>query len=375
MAPPGPSPKLRRMKRPIAALCPDEDLLTPGPSSVDELYGWAQESFDLLTKEFGDARANLETILWSRVDVSSHYSGKGTAESIMIQVHDTIHGATLTDGSVLGKDVGQLPENCLRCLFSCDQNPVCRKALLVMPCEHVFGNLEDRVRPDLQNQLSMMEPAAFMSAADRVSQYDDIKKVLFTASPPAFAPSHTAHCYRHGKQCPVWGDREGRAEAKSTRLSVSVTGFSCTDWSKRRTSALPGLSGKTTASFWKWKCEIKTMEPDVSVWENSTFFPQEILMEGLEDMCISATVVISPSLCGWPTNRLRQFGCLLKRDRIAWLGSAEEFCKLQRQCVLTGDVFFDLAPEGYIEEQKQFRAQGRGHYHIASPQLENMITQ
>ena len=96
-----------------------------------------------LLKEFPDAKANLEAILWRGLDVTSHFSGKGAAESIAAQIHDVIRTNVIEHGSVLGKDVNLLPANNFRSIFSCDKNPVCRKALLCMPTEHVFGSIEE----------------------------------------------------------------------------------------------------------------------------------------------------------------------------------------------------------------------------------------
>ena len=92
--------------------------------------------------------------------------------------------------------------------------------------------------------------------------------------------------------------------------------------------------------------------------------------------------MISPSLCGWPTNRLRKFGCLLHREKIAWLGNSEEFYRcFQRDLQLTGDVFFDLAPAEDIIEHMLFRSRNRGNHpsvtSISKPEdikLESMIT-
>ena len=156
-----------------------------------------------LLKEFPDAKANLEAILWRGLDVTSHFSGKGTAESIAAQIHDVIRTNVIEHGSVLGKDVNLLPANNFRSIFSCDKNPVCRKALLCMPTEHVFGSIEERVRPDLAQQLDLMLPAANLSPGDKQAQYDDIKKALFTANPPAFSREQKAHCYQHGAACPI----------------------------------------------------------------------------------------------------------------------------------------------------------------------------
>ena len=90
----------------------------------------------------------------------------------------------MMDGSVLGKDVSLLPDSSFNSLFSCDKSVTAQKALLAMPCQHVLGGIEERVQPSLEKQLGLMEPAPSMNQADKLSQYEDIKNALFTASPP-----------------------------------------------------------------------------------------------------------------------------------------------------------------------------------------------
>ena len=375
---PGPGAKsaLRRMKRGIAELYDCGEFSKPGPSSTNELFMWGPEAYGSLVQEFPDARANSESMLWRGLNLTSHFSGKGTAESILVQVHDVIRERVMMDGSVLGKDVSLLPDS----LFSCDKSATAQKALLAMPCQHVFGSIAERVQPSLEKQLGLMEPAPSMNQADKLSQYEDIKKALFTASPPPFNKSHEAFCFKHGGRCPIWG-HDAENDESSNGLLINMTGFSCTDWSKRRTSSLPGLSGKTAGAFWRWKREIKEMQPALAVWENSPFFPEDILLEDMDEYA-AVVVMISPSLCGWPTNRLRKFGCLLHREKIAWLGNSEEFYRcFQRDLQLTGDVFFDLAPAEDIIEHMLFRSRNRGNHpsvtSISKPEdikLESMIT-
>ena len=241
---------------------------------------------------------------------------------------------------------------------------IARKALLALDSQHVFGKLEDRVRPDLQAQLQMMEPAPSVSVADKEQQHEDIKQALFNADPPAYSAKQTAWCYRHEQPCPIWGDDKMDSEDADQDLEdqpfdVNVTGFSCTDFSKRRSTTLPRFAGKTAPAFWKWLCEIKASRPHYAFWECSPFFPEEVIAEEMSDHYNQVTLVTGPTLMGWPVVRLRKFGCLIRKDSINF-GEPEEFHRLfQKQCSLSGDVFFDYAPADHIVGHMVARAKSR----------------
>ena len=370
--------------------------LTPcGPSSLDDMFNWAPHAYTLLLSEYPEARALFEEQLWCGLNFSSHYSGKGTAESCALQLQKVMLEGFAQHGSVLGKDVSQMPQNPFQCVFAVDKSAVCRKALLATPCRHIFGSIEERLRPDLQSTLLQMEPQAraSFSAADKLSQYQNIKDALFSASPPAYSADLKAFCYRHGHDCGIWADmdtRAGSAQASHADddgdevyqpLKVNVTGFHCTDWSVRRTGCLPGMGGKTAPSFWKWLCEIKTSAPDITFWECSPFFQEDIIENELGSRYLQATTVVGPHLLGWPVSRLRKFGVLLRKDRLLFLGSDDDFHRVfQRSCALTGDCFFAASPE-YVLEMMLQRAKARGHHISKSPgmlpkdiKLQTMLT-
>ena len=143
---------------------------------------------------------------------------------------------------------------------------------------------------------------------------------------------------------------------------INVSGFACTDFSRRRATALPRFAGKTAPTFWKWLREIQLCRPDYVFWECSPFFPGEVIANEMEGEYLQITIITGPTLMGWPVTRLRKLGCLIRRD-ILFLGSDKEFYSMfQRQCSVNGDIFFTAAPDVYIVDQMISKAKSRGYY-------------
>ncbi|CAE7781235.1 unnamed protein product, partial [Symbiodinium sp. CCMP2456] len=350
---------LRRMKRHISDQDCGPNLDVPyGPNSLRGLFSWAAEGYERLRTQFADAKAIMEQKLRRGIKVSSHYSGKGTGESCASQIERAIRDDVMAQGSAIALDLRSLPQQQFQHVFSVDCSEAARKALLATGCKHVFGKIEDRMRPDLQRQLRMMEPADTVSCADKEQQHNDIKQLLFEAHPPSHSADQTAWCYRHEKCCPIWDgmfddDRMDFEvdEPHPEPYRINVSGFSCTDFSKRRATTLPRFAGKTAPTFWKWLREIQLSRPHYVFWECSTFFPEEVIANEMESEYMQIIIITSPTLMGWPVTRLRKFGCLIRRD-ILFLGSDKEFHDVfQRQCSVNGDIFFTAAPDEYIVDQ------------------------
>ena len=362
-----PGPGIKRMRRHIdEAVSSMESMIPCGPKTPESLFMWAPNVYDILKTEFTDARSILERKLWQGARVSSHYSGKGTAESCLSQIENVVRADAMEHGSMLGRSINELREHQFENVFACDKSPIARKALLGMRCQHVFGDLEDRVRPDLKKVLKMMEPNDSVSQGDKVLQHEAIKKMVLKASPAAFSQENTTYCYQCKQECSIWAgmksvneDAESLGDADMGEpWSIHAAGFSCTDWSRRRTTSLPKFAGRTAPVFWKWLGEVDSLRPHLVFWECSPFFEEAAIDAEMHDNYVQVTVV---NLLGWPVTRLRKFGCLIRRD-IAFLGSSEEFDRLfMRTCALDGDIFYDFASDEYILSQMAARAKARGY--------------
>ncbi|CAE7807750.1 unnamed protein product [Symbiodinium necroappetens] len=322
-----------------------------------------------LRTQFADAKAIMEQKLRRGIRVSSHYSGKGTGESCASQIERAIRDDVVAEGSAIALDLRCLPQQQFQPVFSVDCSETARKALLATGCKHVFGKIEDRMRPDLQRQLKMMEPADTVSCADKEQQHSDIKELLFQAHPPSHTADLQAWCYRRQKNCNIWDgffddimDIDEDEEPQPEPYHINVSGFACTDFSRRRATALPRFAGKTAPTFWKWLREIQLCRPHYVFWECSPFFPEEVIANEMDGEYLQITIITGPTLMGWPVTRLRKFGCLIRRD-ILFLGSDKEFHSMfQRQCSVNGDIFFTAAPDEYIVDQMISKAKSRGYY-------------
>ena len=361
---------LRRMKRHITDQDCGPNLDVPyGPKSLHGLFSWAADGYERLRTQFADAKAIMEQKLRRGIRVSSHYSGKGTGESCASQIERAIRDDVVADGSAIALDLRCLPQQQFQPVFSVDCSETARKALLATGCKHVFGKIEDRMRPDLQRQLKMMEPADTVSCADKEQQHSDIKELLFQARPPSHTADLQAWCYRHQKNCNIWDgffddimDIDEDEEPQPEPYHINVSGFACTDFSRRRATALPRFAGKTAPTFWKWLREIQLCRPHYVFWECSPFFPEEVIANEMDGEYLQITIITGPTLMGWPVTRLRKFGCLIRRD-ILFLGSDKEFHSMfQRQCSVNGDIFFTAAPDEYIVDQMISKAKSRGYY-------------
>ena len=117
-----PEPGLRKMKRHIseAILSYPEPEMSYGPDSIEGLFNWASNAYDQLKGEFEDSRSIMEHKLWRGVRLTSHYSGKGTAESCAAQIERVIRQDILSNGSALGRDLSALPPQQFQSIFTCD---------------------------------------------------------------------------------------------------------------------------------------------------------------------------------------------------------------------------------------------------------------
>ena len=356
-------PGLRRMKRHISEGDGDvTDDRLPGPSSLHELFSWASDCFGTIQRKPGTVQ-RLHALVRGGIQLCSHYSGKGTAESIFHQLEDVIRSSPGAPEHMSGR------ARAFEAVFSCDMSPVARKCLLGMQplesrCQHVFGSLESCLDPDFARQLGLMEPPKSMCASDKEQQYQAMEDFLFQpgALQRAYHAGLKSFCYQHDCSCGIW-DNVIRGAGE---LVVNVSGFSCTDFSMRRSGSMPKFAGQTMAALHKWKAELLSLEPDLVFWETSPLFPgdyfQNVPVINEKYQCLSLRM--SPEMQGWPVQRLRQFGVWIHRSRVAFHGDEtlqdfkDMFCN--RKVVISGNVFF-CAPDDYVLAHLLKKASARGH--------------
>ena len=314
------------------------------PKSLPEMFQWAEAAWLQLSDE---CKERVSTLTKQGIDLLTFYSGKGTAESIFQQIFQTVAG-TSSDG--------------LRVLAACDRSPVCRQALMSLVAggpKHLFGDICSRVPPEMQEALQRLEPSETDEMEHKAASYEEMRKLLFNGQ--CFSHKSKSHCFVHGQYCGLWEGLEPDTRQKSQKLVVVVAGASCTDFSRRRTGPCPKLSGKTTKPFFIFLAEVKCLGPDLFFYENVPNWPVEQLQEWLPAY-ENFYVRVSPDSFGYPMSRPRVFGVLMKKERIVFSGSTDDFYSLQTALAASGDIYFH-APDAAVRSSQWRRAKGRGNVH------------
>ena len=182
----------------------DREHLPRGPQTPHELFNWQIEAFVILIdpdKDMGMARRHrLEALGIDGVDSRSHYSGKGTFETVMHWF------------SILMVMFKFALGRCVFCSAATDVSPLCREVLLNLGdgdhphlIQHVFGKLEDRLsaeaKHDIHDYLIQLKPS--------IGSLDELKRlnvdrlellcdIIFThqRNNTLFPVDRKAKCYR-----------------------------------------------------------------------------------------------------------------------------------------------------------------------------------
>ena len=316
--------------------------LPPGPASMAELYNWPTRVFDILRSNNPASVDTLAQNLEAGLTVITHYSGKGTAESAFCDVADCVRQQV---PSLRNKQLVQ-------CASACDVKPFCRELL----CRHGSGSRPKHVFGNMFERIPIQTPPLDSGNAEELRERLDASKHLL------YTPESKAFCYSHMQPCRLWDGLESPGEPRQrSGLLVSGAGFSCTDWSPRRTGKRLGLNGSTASLFYHWVAENQAMKPDLLFWENSAGFDPEVIEVHLGNEYVHVSVQVCPSMFGWPQTRPRYFGVSVLRETCCFLGCPEQFLTWFKQRVeLDGDAFF-VADEEEVLSMMQDRALRRGH--------------
>ena len=314
--------------------------LPAGPLDVAELYNWPDRALRVLRLRSSEAVDALSRNLETGISLISHYSGKGTAESAFADVADFMRRT----------ENARIPKICAQ--SACDLSPLCRELLLRHDTQsrpkHVFG--------DILQRIPMQSPPLSDLAAT------DVQRFLEAHLSELYNPQAKAFCFKHMQPCCLWDglDSPQKPSARSGLL-VSAAGFSCVDWSPRRTGKKPRLEGKSAPCFWHWVAENKALRPDLLMWENSSHFQPSVLEEGLGDEYVHMSFRVCPTMIGWPQTRPRYFGLAVLRETCHFGGSGEEFlCWFRQRVELDADDLLQASP-AEVHSMMYERAIKRGH--------------
>ena len=315
--------------------------LPSGPKTVEDLYNWPARALDVLSAKRPECVQQLVENLLSGVSLVTHYSGKGTAESALLDVADITRE----------RENMWIPSP--RCASACDISSKCRDLLLRHDerCKpkHVFGDMLDRI--------PMQSPPLSGLSAPEVQQH------LLKHASQLYNTSSKSFCYQHYQPCCLWDGLESPGNPRErTGLLLSAAGFTCTDWSPRRTGKRPGLLGSSAPVYYHWVTENRQLQPDLLLWENSSQFDPAVLQDHLGDEYVHIVAKVCPTMIGWPQTRERYFGVAVLRQSCCFLGSAEEFLAwFQCRVELDGDALLQAGDAEVLTMMRE-RAAKRGHH-------------
>lgn len=325
-----------------------QEALARGPMTAEELYDWPSRAFNIVEKSGPKAATALANSLKAGVQFITWYSGKGTGESVMTFCEDAI---------VEGLGMGVQDLRSFQSCSACDVDHDCREVLGLHPdrCrpKHIFGDILHRI-PLQDPDLSTLPN-------------EEVRKFLVQNGAKLFTPESTSFCYVHGQACALWDglDHPGQnTHHERTAFIGSMVGFTCVDWSPRSMTAAPGLQGKHAPVMHHWLQEVRQLEPDFLIYEQSDNFPPEIVDQELGDIYRHDHAVISPDDLGWPVRRNRLFGALTHRRSVIFTGDMERFLQLFR-CRVEGDGDWMLqAKQEEVDSWKVNKAASRGYPNV-----------
>eukprot|EP00974_Lingulodinium_polyedra_P015136 1465346-Lingulodinium_polyedra.AAC.1 len=232
------------------SLGPSNALPLPAATLMDT-FSWPQKVLQAIGE---DGRLALQ--FWFSVGISlkTHYSGLGCIELAFNALHQT-----------LCKDF-ELPVKPPRYTECCDISEICRRVLMeptgAMEPIHCFGDLLDRLPPDVHIELAAMQwPSKHWIAKHGAAMTEvRVKKLMHRAldlleRPHAFASTSKAFCYKHKMRCQVDNtDPEHlageRGEEPCNGMRFAAAGQTCTDWSLQ--GDMMGFAGPSAKACIVW---------------------------------------------------------------------------------------------------------------------------
>ena len=325
----------------------------PGPANFEEAMGdWALANLNALRLLDPESHCRLRQVLARGIDVTTHYSGTGTAEAAIATV-----AARIADSHAMPACIAAVS-----CYSACDISPVCQEVLENHPVAsrplHRFSDLCARPPAELVQRLRERLPGFQKKAGLRASTPGGSKKHNWDRAASkhwvSFAmnllsewmPSRSslAHCLRHGHLCATYPPRTGR-------YHLEVSGVNCQPWSQ-------------AGQCWGWLDDrsipclilvriILAVEPDGVCIECTPRFDFQTLRALLQPSYTGDFAITSPADFGLPIDRGRLYMWFDRRSAVSSatrpMSDIRETCRTQQ---LSLDVFLRASPE---EVQRYYR--------------------
>ena len=338
-----------------------EDALQLGPSSVSEMFSWAQDTWELLLPE---NQSLLTANVLRGLELMSFYSGKGSAEAVMFQIADRVLQSQWIAETSNAKPVLQPVESVLQAVSASDLSSLCQQVLGSLQGarpEHIFGDTCLRVVEPVRLEAQKLLPSKGASLEDREAAHRAVGEFLMSRGRECFPAGATSYCHVHKQQCELWASVDEVDPKKRKKLLLAAAGMCCADYSPRRTAASPGLAGKTTVPFFSWAAEMKALLPDVIYYENVPPFPVPLLEECFPEYT-NHYLHVSPADYGFPVSRKRLFGVLTLNETVVLSADLNAFQEsFKRALCVDGDIFW-MAPVEDVLASYEDRASSRGNF-------------
>lgn len=357
-------------QRNLVAFCKPMKLNSWGPTTAKEMWAWNKRLIEDLCESVGREARLLQSTKGGLL-VTTSYSGMRTPENAIVAMHPLLPGC----------DIDQV-----KFLCSCDNGKVPTHISLIgklLPPEHHFSDLDDRLPADMNDFLDSMEKEfpvappncqhkdAIPLLQQRAEGYRAMGKYLMSMHARVFKTKFSSPCIRHHK-----GDYEVNYYDEQYHdmlgngmdpISMEICGAVCVGASPL--GLQHGLAHSSMRALHTWCATMRGTTPDVIIWEcaaNAVYM--QTVKWWLEDKY--SVVFIQhpgPRGLGHPMYRPRTYGILINKARFRFMGSEEEYFKVfGANCSLDGSAFFIAGESRQLKELRRL-AEVRGFLPPADP--------
>lgn len=354
------------------------------PSTLQELLDWPRRNLQKLRSSSAtrhDFDRGFAGALKHGVAISTCYSGVGAPEFAAHLLECAAHELGLLRGA--SQEEGVQPGAGFRMRDAADIKPSARSALLGHPAEfapeHVFGDVLDRLTPTTKATLEHLWEYGVQGMpgnGGRGSRDGDTAReiiaVLANGESTLFRHRRRRHCYRHGKECPLYqegdaavaADADGGGPPRARPLRVHIAGTTCKDFTRRNLQPR-GMQGRHGLALLVWLFERRFVREDVVILENTPDFAKDTAAMVLSPFYMATVITAGPEDFGWWVNRRRLYMVFLRKDVFRTELDPAEFMAIFSarrphgpECE-RGDMFF-AAPSELVAEELR-RRWGRRH--------------
>lgn len=290
------------------------------PTTLEEVLQWPKYVLDRM--EHAGLGVRLREVCSSGIYLSTHYSGMGGAELALRMLMDELRARGCRAW--------------MHAQHAGDISRFCRAVLLRHPgvgCgpRHVFGDLTEALPRSTVAALRAIQCEAKLTldglfqqgatAKDAKTAKEQIGReamqkfhsILSGDSVLRHLRTTTAYCYKCKGNCHRQDVHLISAIRQVGGMVVEISGSTCVDFSAMNQNK-PGLSGDSNLVFAAWAAGVLALGPDLIIHECVRAFPSwllELWFGHCYDIC---SLVLTPLLLGYPTNRPRRISICLRKD-------------------------------------------------------------